>query len=180
MAVAVEVSKDKLRKQILEKRLNITNKKLKEDIITEKLLNNEIVKESQNILVYISLSNEVSTVSLIENLFKLKKNIYAPKVVDKNIKFYKLNKDDKLLKGKYGIMEPISNEELKSYENSVVIVPGLMFDKSGNRLGYGGGYYDRFLENKNIYKIGICFKEFLVGELKSLNHDIKMDLIITD
>ena len=77
-------------------------------------------------------------------------------------------------------MEPISNEELKSYENSVVIVPGLMFDKSGNRLGYGGGYYDRFLENKNIYKIGICFKEFLVGELKSLNHDIKMDLIITD
>ena len=180
MAVAVEVSKDKLRKQVLKKRLNIINKQSKEKIITERLLNNEKIINSQNILVYLSLANEVSTESLINNLYKLNKNIYAPKVVDKNIKFYKLNKDDKLLKGKYGIMEPTSNKELKSYENSVVIVPGLMFDKSGNRLGYGGGYYDRFLENKNIYKIGICFKEFLVGKLKSLNHDIKMDLIITD
>ena len=154
MVAVDEVSKEFLRNQALKKRLNIIDKKSREQIITDKILNNDQVITS--------------------------KNIYVPKVIDKNIKFCKLNKDDILQKGKFGILEPISNDELENFENSVVIVPGLMFDKLGNRLGYGGGYYDRFLENKKIYKIGICFKEFLEDYLESKSHDIKMDLLITD
>ena len=180
MVAVDEVSKEFLRNQALKKRLNIIDKKSREQIITDKILNNDQVITSKNILVYISLTNEVSTDYLVEKLFELGKNIYVPKVIDKNIKFCKLNKDDILQKGKFGILEPISNDELENFENSVVIVPGLMFDKLGNRLGYGGGYYDRFLENKKIYKIGICFKEFLEDYLESKSHDIKMDLLITD
>ena len=55
-----------------------------------------------------------------------------------------------------------------------------MFDNQNNRLGYGGGYYDKYLQNKNLYKIGICFKEFLIDKLVVSKHDVKMNLIITD
>ena len=64
--------------------------------------------------------------------------------------------------------------------NSCIIVPGLLFDKNNNRLGYGGGYYDRFLANNNIYKIGICFSNFLVDKIIIDKNDIKMDEVITE
>ena len=175
-----EVSKKELRSFALASRKSVENKLEKELIITLKLLENEKIKTSQNILIYMSTSNEVNTKYLIDKLLKLNKNIYIPKVIEHDIKFYKYNLNDKLVTGKFNILEPTSTEELSKFNDSVIIVPGLMFDKLGNRLGYGGGYYDRFLENKSIYKIGICFKEFLIDNLPSNFHDIKMDLVITE
>ena len=174
------VSKDELRIFTKNKRKEITNKIEKEIIITKKLLNHSKIKISKNILIYISTNDEVSTINLIKELFKLNKNVYAPRVIEKNINFYKINSLEELKLSKHKILEPISDIEYKFSLNSVCIVPGLLFDKLGNRLGYGGGYYDRFLSNNNIYKIGVCFSEFLIDKLDTLEHDIKMDEVITE
>ena len=69
---------------------------------------------------------------------------------------------------------------INDFENSVIIVPGLMFDKELNRLGYGKGYYDKYLKSKNIYKIGLCYSCNLIDSLEIEEHDIKMDLVITE
>ena len=179
MVAVDEVSKNELRKFAKIKRLTLENKKQKEIIIINKLLNLDIIKESNNILIYMSTKEEVSTKKLINRLLKLNKKIFIPKVINKNLKFYKLDYNH-LRVSIYNILEPTNREELKTFEKSVIIVPGLMFDKSGNRLGYGGGYYDRFLSDKTIYKIGICFKEFLVDSIPNCKFDIKMDIVITN
>ena len=72
--------------------------------------------------------------------------------------------------------------EENDYEGKIdlIIVPGICFDKANNRLGFGKGYYDKYLANKNIKKFGICFKEQLLDDIPTDNNDIKMDLIITD
>ena len=173
-------SKAKLRSICKEKRKHIENKIEKEKTIAKKILNHEKVKKTNNILIYVSMDIEVATIELIKELFKLNKNIYVPKVIGKNIKFYKIDSLNELKISKLGILEPITNIEYTNNNDSVCIIPGLMFSKNNNRLGYGGGYYDRFLKNCNTYKIGICFKEFLVDNLEAEKHDIKMNEVITD
>ncbi len=172
--------KEFLRKEVLEKRKKIILKKEKDEIIKQKVLKNKNVQETKNILIYVSKKDEVYTFNLIKELLRLKKNIYLPKVEAKEINFYQIKSLKELKLGFFNIYEPIGNLKLTDFKESIIIVPGLLFDKFNNRLGYGGGYYDKFLENKKIYKIGLCYKEFLVNELSVLEHDIKMDLVITE
>ena len=172
--------KDLLREEVKLKRKEVLNKKDLDEIIMIKLLKNKYIINSQDILVYISKELEVDTINLINELIKLKKNLYAPRIEGDIIKFYKFNDLNELKRNKFKILEPISNKEIKNYKNSCIIVPGLLFDKNNNRLGYGGGYYDKFLSNKIIYKIGICYSCFLVDKLIVDSHDIKMDEVITD
>lgn len=179
VAVAVD-SKNKLREIVKNRRKNIVDKEQKESIITYKILNNYNVLNCNNILVYISTHCEVSMINLINELFKLKKNVYVPKVIGKDMKFYKIESFDNLLKSSFGILEPINGVEYNYNLGDVVIVPGLLFDKYNNRIGYGGGYYDKFLKDKNMYKIGVCFREFYVEKIECESHDIKMDLVVTE
>ena len=172
--------KNILRKDVKLKRKEIINKKELDEMIKNKLLNHEYIINSQNILIYISMNLEVDTINLIKELFKLKKNLYAPRIEGDVIKFYKFNSLDELKINKFKILEPISNIEIKSYKNCLIIVPGLLFDKNNNRLGYGGGYYDRFLSNLDIYKIGVCYSEFLIDFLEVFEHDIKMNIVVTE
>ena len=70
------------------------------------------------------------------------------------------------------------NKKLNSFKNTICILPGICFDKKGNRIGYGKGYYDKYLKDKNIYKIGLCYKECIVNNIKSDRFDIKVNKII--
>lgn len=180
MVEVVDISKNEIRKLVKEQRLKVKNKKEKEALILKNILANEKVQTSSNILVYVSLDLEVDTYNLINKLLELGKNVYVPKVVAQDLKFYKINSFQELKKGKFNILEPISNTLYENTKSSCIIVPGLLFDENNNRLGYGGGYYDRFLSQEDIYKIGICFSEFKVSNLEVLEHDIKMDEVITE
>lgn len=180
MVAADEVSKDKLRKYAKNLRKKIYQKESKEEIIHKKILNNYQINECRDILIYISMDFEVSTIKLIESLLKLNKNLYAPRLKNNNMEFYKFESIEELKMSKYNILEPISNIKYINNKNTVAIIPGLLFDKDNNRLGYGGGYYDRYLKNKKIYKIGICFSTFLVDKIIIDKYDIKMDEVITE
>lgn len=180
MVVAADISKDSLRKLALSKRKNIEKKHAKEEIISKKILNHDKIKSNSDILIYISKKDEVSTIKLINGLLGLGKNIYVPKIVDKDISFYQINSFADLVLGSFNIQEPITKRKFNQ-KNGVIIVPGLMFDKYNNRLGYGMGYYDRYLNKTcNLYKIGICFSEFLTDELVVDKYDVKMDEVITE
>ena len=176
-----------LRNKILEIRdsLNNNEKELIDNKIFNELINTDLYKRSINIFIYISFSNEINTRSIIEKAFKDKKNVFIPKVYkdDKLMKAIKLNSIDELKKNSMGILEPIDDSNYIEKENiDLIVVPGVVFDKECNRIGYGGGYYDRYLKDikskKN--KIALAYDLHIVDKIESEVHDIKVDYIITN
>lgn len=171
--------KEELRRKYKLIRNNISDKNLKDKLIFDKVINNKEVIESKLILIYVSLEEEVDTINLIK-YFLGKKSVAVPKVVGNQIKFYLIKSMDELEKGNFSVYEPITNNEVKSFENAVSITPGICFSKYNDRIGYGKGFYDRFYLDNKVYKIGICYKECLINEEFGEGLDIKVDAVITD
>ena len=138
------------------------------------------------ILAFLSLKNEIDTQPLIETALKAGKKVFLPKVKDKELIF--LSIDSALgpwSSGPFGIREPISGETLKESDFPVlVITPGFAFDKCGNRLGRGGGFYDRFFawliaEEKQYTAIGICMDFQIIDQVPVLDIDKKVNGLLT-
>ena len=170
------MNKDELRKLMINKRKDILNKKELSTIIVDKLMNMDIYKKSRVIAIYNSLSSEVDTSYLINESLK-EKIVLLPRIINDKMVFIIINKDSLYEKSRIGVMEPIGN----IYDGIIdlIIVPGLAFDKNLNRLGFGMGYYDKYLSNNDIYKIGLCFDEQIIESVPVNEFDIKMDMIIT-
>lgn len=177
-------NKSSLRERYKNIREKIKNKDIKSDIIFQKLLKNDILNNSSVIALYKNLPVEVDTSKIIEALIELKKIVVLPKVVGSNkLIFCKISNIDELVKNKFGIFEPIDKEDNHITKDNIdlFIIPGVCFDKNRNRLGFGKGYYDYYLENCKAKKIGICFDEQITEQdIDVQKYDIKMDLIITD
>jgi 5-formyltetrahydrofolate cyclo-ligase len=141
-------------------------------------------------MVYVSFRSELDLSSLIEWGWQTGREVIAPRCIaaDRSMELYTLRSWDDLRPGAYGIMEPDPDaaEPIKdNCELGVVFVPGLAFDLQGGRLGYGGGYYDRFAESAHIgaskpYWLGISFEAQLIAEVPLEEHDLKMDGMITE
>ena len=175
--------KNELRKTARRKRMIIPDKKLNDMQIQNNLLGLDEYKTAKTILIYLSLDDEIKTDEIIKNALKSGKKVAVPYCRDKNgnMDFYIIGAVDNLKIGAFGIREPDINKckRLDNFENSVIIVPALMFDKSGYRLGYGGGYYDRFLSRYSSASIGLCYDELLADEVPSDEFDKSVDIIIT-
>lgn len=171
--------KELIRKKYLKIRKNIQNKEEKEQIIFNKVINNEKTINSSLILIYVSTKEEVDTIKLIKYFLKTKQ-VAVPKVEGNNINFYYIKSLRELKKGNYNILEPITNNKVNNIDNAISITPGICYSKDLYRIGYGKGYYDRFYQNNNIYKIGLCFKSCLLDKLPHDKYDIKVDEIITE
>ena len=144
------------------------------------LKSQEIFKKSQNILLYFSMADEVKTHDLLEDIYE-NKNIFLPSINGELLVIKKYLGQDNLVKvGKYQIEEPSNPIIINPNLIDLVIVPGVAFDKNRNRLGRGKGYYDKLLKNSKCYKMGICFDFQLIDEIPTDQHDIKMDMIISE
>ena len=170
------MNKIELRKEIINIRKNITKKNELSNIIVDKIVNLDIFKKSRVVALYNSMASEVNTESLINKCFN--KKVLLPRIVNNEIVFIEVNNDTKYTKSNIGVMEPIGEVYLSNID--LIIVPGLAFDNELNRLGFGMGYYDKYLSNKNIYKIGICFDKQIVKKVPINHLDIKMDMVITE
>lgn len=153
--------------------------------ITATLLDSDEYKGCSTILSYVSMGSEADTYTLIVQALKDGKQVAAPRCDDNNGKmtFYVINSLEQLKTGSFSVMEPIPEKcsILANFDNSICIVPGLAFDEYGYRLGYGKGYYDRFLsEHNKIFKIGIGYSCCIVSELVSDAYDVPADLVITE
>ncbi len=176
------IGKDVLRKKYIELRKYIINKEEKSNQIFLNLIDLDIFKSSNIIGIYCSMIDEVDTFKIIEYCLLNDKEVLVPKLNNEGtMNFYKITDiNDLLFKNKFGIVEPISNIRQDNME--LMIVPGICFDLYLNRIGFGKGYYDKYLMDKNVYKIGICFdRQILDSDFINTNeYDIPMNLIITD
>lgn len=174
------MNKQILRNKYLKIRKNINNKKEIDDIIFNKVISLKEYKESNLVLTYVSLKDEVDTFKLIEYSLKIGKKVAVPKCEGDIIKFYLISNLTDLKKGKFNILEPITNNVVTDFKNSICIIPGVAFDKQNNRIGYGRGFYDKFLQNYNGIKIGLVYSECICEEIDIEKTDIKMDKIVCD
>ena len=166
-------SKSDLRKKAkcIRKSLSIAEKS---KIAIEKIRENTLYIPAKNVLIYYPLRYELNLLALLDD----EKNFYLPRVCGENLQICPFKKGDKLVASSFNICEPCSNS-INPRNLDLVVVPALMADKSGFRLGYGGGFYDRFLvENKTVKTILPIAKELIVEELPHEEFDIKIDEII--
>lgn len=155
-------------------------------MIFDNLLSIDKFKKAEFVLVYISTQIEVDTKEIIEYCLETDKKVAVPKCIENHkMDFYLYNTETPMEVSEYGISEPIADESCLvnnfDADNTVCIVPGLSYDKSGYRLGYGGGYYDRFLsEHQNITTIGLCYSSDFMDKLITDKYDIAVDYVVTE
>ena len=175
--------KSELRKKAREKRKQVSDREISDERIAEKLFSLDEYKAAKTVLIYVSLDDEIKTDSIIKEALKAEKLVAVPFCFDcaGNMGFYLIKSLDELEAGSFGVLEPNIKtcERLENFSDSIIIVPGMTFDKSGFRLGYGKGYYDRFLSAYNQISIGLCYDEMLVSSLPRDEFDKNVDIIIT-
>jgi len=175
-----------LRKQMREIRdaLTIEDIHIRSKQITEQLLHSPIYKECTHICVYEAFRNEVSCEYITAQALKDRKCVYLP-VTDeasKTMEFYQITEDTIYRTGNYGIREPELNENLNILQDkALILMPGLIFDQNKHRLGYGGGYYDKYLTlHKEHITAALCYNFQIVDELPFEEHDVLPNYIVTE
>lgn len=177
--------KNTLRRQLKNFRRNISinEKSVMDKFIAENFLNSNDYRNCKRLLIYVSSGFEVSTAEIMKKAF-FEKEVYCPRCEGKGnqMDFYKVEDFSQLEKQSFGIFEPISTcKKLEDFSSDdICITPGLSFDKSGYRLGFGRGFYDRFFEKFNGIKIGICYESGYVEKLPYDDYDKKVDKLITE
>ena len=175
------MKKSEIRKKILEIRKQKNSNNL--IINFEKILKIlKKIKFSKTIGGYYPYNYEVDSIKILEKFEKKNYRISLPKIKkDFQMDFFRWSTKDPLAINKYGIPEPISDKII--YPN-ILLVPLVAFDKNFNRIGYGGGFYDRYIKrikkNKSIITIGLAFSFQKVKKIPINKHDIKLDLVVSD
>ena len=148
------------------------------------LKNSPIYRDCRVLLCYVSTAGEVNTRTIIEQALGDGKRVAVPYCVDgtRDMYFYLIGSLDELRPRTFGVLEPVPEESKKliDFSGSLCIVPGLCFDRAGYRLGYGGGYYDRFLNKYEGVSIGVCHHQFLRSYLIHGRYDVPCCYIITE
>ncbi|MDE5792966.1 MAG: 5-formyltetrahydrofolate cyclo-ligase [Oscillospiraceae bacterium] len=154
--------------------------------IFKNLCANIWIKQADVILCYYAMPEEPATQEFISEMLKQNKKIALPKCdINQNgiMQFYEIKNlsAEEIKAGAFGIPEPIKNNQAELTSKSVILVPALAFTRQGQRLGRGGGYYDRFLQKyPELHKIGVCYDKMLVQNLPCELHDCYVDRIITE
>lgn len=158
----------------------------KSQTIVDKLGKDSCFLQAKSLYCYVSYNQEVMTKPLITKALELGKKVAVPKVIGDDIEFFYIQSLEELGKGYQGIEEPMGDVgELTKAEDeeALMILPGLAFDESCNRVGYGGGYYDRYLskhEEHHFKKLALAFDFQVVHSLEMEACDWKVDGILTE
>lgn len=181
-----EMRKRVLRQQYKEIRNTISSKKkgFVSDVIAGKVKKWNLYQVARSLLCYSAIQNEINCDKIIEMAWREKKKVCLPKVIDDSkMEVYQMNHWDDLIPGAYGILEPNPKKckKVNPKEVDLAFIPGIAFDQKGYRLGYGGGYYDRFLQHyPQIKRIGISYHALFVPTVYPEEHDIPVDYLITE
>jgi len=178
--------KDKLRRELIKLKNNLSKSELleKSNIIKKRLFEMNEFKQASTILFYISYDNEVHTHNMIKESMSNRKKIIVP-ITDKDNKkllLSELKNWNDLSHGAYNILEPRKECIIEVSLDSIdlILVPGIGFDKHGHRIGHGGGYYDKLLENATAQSIGLAFHLQVLDKIYVEKHDVSIHKIITE
>lgn len=183
-----------LRKEILSIRKNMTSVLVDKysDIICEKLIKTDIYNQSKNICIYMPIQNEVDLTHIIKDAWSKNKRVYLPRIInapgdvlyskeDKRMDFFLYTKDTSFITGAYNILEPENDEMLLSTADALIVMPGAVFSRDRKRIGYGGGYYDRYLaSHPECHTIAVAYSFQVLDDIPCNDYDIKPQLIITE
>lgn len=181
------MDKKLLRKTMIEKRdgVDVLYRQKAEIQIKNTLLEKDFYKKSKNIFIYVGFGSEIDTSIYIKKFLEDGKKIYVPRIgkVSRIMDAVEIDGLEDLKANKYGILEPSDeNQGVNKDILDLIILPGVAFDENGGRLGYGGGYYDTFLQDglNGVTKVVLAYDFQIVKALPLEEHDIKADYIITE
>lgn len=174
-------SKRDIRKRILFERTHMSYEEWerKSDIICNKIVKHPLFSEADSIYCYVDYNGEVKTRSMIEKAWDLKKKVAVPKVEGDVMHFYHIENFSDLEEGYRGILEPKTDFPAQD-NHALVIMPGVAFDRNRNRVGYGKGFYDKFLKGHNGPAIAIAFELQIVNQIPANSHDFCPEILITE
>ena len=177
-------SKAALRRELLAKRNALPRREAKSREIQRLVLKLPQYRRAEALLLYLSMGSEVDTWEIFAQALAAGKAVYAPRCLDKEgrMAFYRVTSREDLTAGAFGLLEP--DPALcplwQGEAGSLCLVPGMAFDEEGFRLGYGKGYYDRFLTSHPVETVGLCFGELLLPQLPHSPLDRRVSCLVTE
>lgn len=179
--------KKRIRREALSVR-NILSPKLRQEKssnILQTIYEIEIYKMTDVILCYVDYQSEVITTPLIERALADGKKVFCPKVSGDEMEFYRIMGMDELKTGYKGIKEPVGGHGFLDFRKALVIIPGVSFDRNCHRIGYGKGFYDKYLtrlseRGVDVYMLGLGYECQLVDKVPCEAHDIVLDMLVTE
>lgn len=175
------MDKTALRKRIKEKKRAMTEAQIQEKSrqLGEKFVASEAYRCAKTIYGYLPYNQEVRTIAMLEQALRDGKRVAVPKCYGDEMRFIHMDDLSKVEKGYAGIPEPIADGPVADDETALVLMPGLAFDPQGHRIGYGGGFYDRFLAKEpNHPTLALCYDFQILPHLDTEEFDIPVDTVL--
>ena len=152
---------------------------LRSQKLGEKFLASDAYRNAKTIYGYLPYNQEVRTTPMLAQALKDGKRVAVPKVYGEEMKFIYLEDLSQVEKGYAGIPEPIADEPIADDKTALVLMPGMAFDPQGHRIGYGGGFYDKFLcAEPGHPTLALCYEFQMLPQLETEEHDIPVDYVI--
>lgn len=175
------MNKQELRRAIRERKRAMTEAEIRSrsEILAEKFAASDAYQAARTIYGYLPYNQEVRTVPMLQRALDDGKKVAVPKVYGDNMKFIYLDDLTQVAKGYAGIPEPIADAPVAQDETALVLMPGLAFDRQGHRIGYGGGFYDKFLAREPHHPtLALCYEFQMQETLPTEEFDIPVDTVI--
>lgn len=177
--------KQEIRRRIRELRreLSLSEWKNKTHSITKQILSQKEFADADAIYCYVDFDREAGTRGIIEEAWRMGKRVYVPRVQKDTMDFYRITSYTELETGTFGVLEPgLTGHELPADgQSGLMIVPGVAFDRECNRIGYGKGYYDRYLaSHTGLHTIAAAFDLQIVDAVEAEKTDIRPEILITE
>lgn len=175
------MNKQELRKAIRARKRAMTEEEIerRSRSLCQKFLESDAYRACRTLYGYLPYNQEVRTVPILAQALADGKQVAVPKVYGDDMKFIVLADLTQVSKGYAGIPEPIADEPVAEDETALVLMPGLAFDPQGHRIGYGGGFYDKFLSREpNHPTLALCYEFQMVEHLETEEFDIPVDTVI--
>lgn len=172
-----------IRKEFREKRRSLSLEQQNEHglAVRSYLVNAQLAMQTKVVAGYLVDDGELDLQATFEYLWSQAVEVSVPKVQDRSMYFVRYRKDESMTTNRFGIAEPQSDEIVELNRHCVVLFPGVAFSSTGERIGRGGGYYDRyFADHRAMVKIGVAHSFQLVDELPSYTHDVKLDAVVSE
>lgn len=172
--------KQQLRQAIRQQKQAMTPEEIhrRSQLLCRKVLETEAYRNANTIYGYLPFNQEVHTLPLLQQAMADGKQVALPKCRDGEMRFIRMEDLCHVQRSRFGAPEPIADAPVAEDRNALVLMPGLAFDAAGHRMGYGGGYYDRFLSREPDHPtIALCFDFQLLPHLETEPHDISADTV---
>ncbi len=175
------MDKKALRKAIREKKAAMTQEQIvaASRELARQFTQTDAYKKAKTLYGYLPYNQEVRTVPILEQALSDGKRVAVPKMYGDDMEFIYLDDLNAVAVNSYGIPEPIADGPIARDKDALVLMPGLAFDKEGHRVGYGGGYYDRYLANEPTHPlVALCYDFQMFEKLETEEFDIPVDLVL--